>query len=213
MPAASRQSDCRPSAPIARCADSKPPWSRPNPDDLVFRADLGSVIVEPGQIGKFGGAFFQRRYQQAVLDVVAKHIETDLVAGKPDFGRTNETPGVVDQAHLLQLGRLVLAARPHIQPLQKIDRTAQQRRGPVVGIGRAPGDQGRARPGLRQRNRSRQPGGPATDHDDVVGDRCIVHTGTIDVPGGIFKPGAASIFPPNSAAPRVRCGCTNRGDS
>ena len=39
-----------------------------NPDNLVFRADLGGVIVEPGQVGKLGGALFQRRYQQVVLE-------------------------------------------------------------------------------------------------------------------------------------------------
>jgi hypothetical protein len=39
---------------------------------------------------------------------------------------------------------------------------------------------------LRQRDRSRKSRRATADHDDVVG--CTVHVGTIDVPGGIFKP-------------------------
>ena len=65
---------------------------------------------------------------------------------------------------------------------------AQQRRGAIVGIGRAAGEQGGPCTGLGQRDGGRQTGWPAADHDGVINLRCIVHTGTIDVPGGIFKP-------------------------
>jgi hypothetical protein len=66
---------------------------------------------------------------------------------------------------------------------------------------------------LRQRNRSRQSGRPATDDNHIVYDRRITHIGTIDVPGGIFKPVAAAMFSPKWATKRRNRGCTNRGDS
>jgi hypothetical protein len=75
--------------------------------------------------------------------------------------------------------------------------STEQRRGAVVGVGRKAGDQRRGRAGLRQRDRGRQSRRAAADDDDVVGIgagwcRCIVHIGTIDVPGGIFKPASPS---------------------
>jgi phosphatidylcholine synthase len=62
---------------------------------------------------------------------------------------------------------------------------------------------------LRQCNRGRQSGGAASDNDDVVGTRYIVHTGTIDVPCGIFKPTSRRQFfqrvaRPNAAITRVQ---------
>jgi hypothetical protein len=51
------------------------------------------------------------------------------------------------------------------------------------------------RAGLRQCNRSRKSGGPAADHDHVEWRWCIVHIGTIDVPGGIFKPASRLDIP------------------
>ena len=65
----------------------------------VIGTDRHSLIVEPRQTGKFGGAFFQRCDQRAVFDVVAEHIETDFVAGEPDFGRPDQAAGIVDQPH------------------------------------------------------------------------------------------------------------------
>jgi hypothetical protein len=72
--------------------------------------------------------------------------------------------------------------------LQEIHGAAQQSGGAIIGIGRAAGDQGRIRAGLRQSNRGRQSGWAASDHNDVVGTRYFVHLATIDVPCGIFKP-------------------------
>ncbi len=198
MPAASRQSDWRPSAPATRRADSDFPWAVP-----IAR-----------QVGKLGGALFQRCDQRTVLDVVAKCIETDLVGGKPDFGRTDQASGIVDQTHRLQWRRLARAAPPYIQRLQEIHRAAQEGGGAIIGIGRAASDQGRIRAGLRQCNRGRQSGGAASDHDDVVGTRDFVHTRTIDVPRGIFKSTSRRQFlAPCCAAERRNRGCANRGDS
>ena len=133
-----------------------------------LRADRIGLVVEPRQRGKLGGALLQRGDQEAVFDIVAKFVETDFVGRKPHLGRADQAAGIVDQAHRLQRRRLVLAARPDIQLLQEIDGAAQQRGGAIVGIGRAAGDQGRGRAGLRQRDRGRKSGRAAADHDDVV---------------------------------------------
>src|SRR5437667_7224674 len=153
----------------------------------VVGGDGVRLVLEPGQVGKLGGALFQRCDQRTVFDVVAECIETDLVGGKPDFGRTDQAAGIVDQTHRLQWRRIVRAAPPHIQGLQEIHRAAQERGGAIIGIGRAASDQGRIRAGLRQCNRGSQSGGAASDHKDVMGTRYFVHIRTIGVPRGIFK--------------------------
>src|ERR1700687_820919 len=169
----------------------------------IVRADRIRLIVEPRQIGKPGCAFFQRCCQRTVVDVVTKLIETDFVAGKPDLGCTDQAAGIINQPHRLQWRCLVLATRPDIQLSQEIDRAAQQRGGAIVGIRRAAGNQGRVRAGLRQCNRSGKSRRPAADHDDVMRSQCIVHIGTIDVPGGIFKPASGvKCSRPNYAAER-----------
>jgi hypothetical protein len=172
------------------------------------------LVVEPRQVGQFGGASFQRRYQRTVLDVVAESIETDFVGGKPDLGRTDQPASIVDQTHRLQWRRLVRAAPPYIQSLQKIHGAAQEGGGAIIGIGRAASDQGRIRAGLCQGNRRRQSGGATTNHDDVVGTRYFVHTSTIDVPRGIFKPASLlQLLSSSRAAERRNHQCANRRDS
>src|SRR6202051_4716764 len=93
----------------------------PYRDNIVLRVDRGRLIVEPRQAGKLGGALFQRSQQQAVLDVVAEHVETDFIAREADLGCADQAAGVVNQAHDLQFRRLVLDPRPHLQRLQTID--------------------------------------------------------------------------------------------
>ena len=116
MPAASRQSDCRPSAPTTRRADSDCPVAGANGDISVFRGDRVGLVVEPRQSSESSAArCFQRRHQRAVLDVVAEHIEADFVARKPHLRRADQAAGVVDQPHRLQRRRLVLAARPDLE--------------------------------------------------------------------------------------------------
>ncbi len=155
----------------------------------LVRVDRIRLILEPRQmIGKLSGALLQRCYQQTVLDVVAKYVETDFVAGKPHLGGTDQAAGIIDQAHRPQWRRPVFAAPPNVQLLQQIDGTAKQRGGAIVGVGRSAGDEGGIGAGLRQRNRGRKSCRAAADHDDVVCTRYFVHTGTIDVPGSIFKP-------------------------
>ena len=87
---------------------------------------------------------FQRRHQRAVVDVVA-----ELRRGR--FRRTRTAPPARGSggryrrpgASTCSAAALSLAARPDIEPLEQIDGAAQQRRGAIVGIGRAAGEQGR----------------------------------------------------------------------
>ena len=123
-----------------------------NHDNIVACVNRSRLIVEPRQVCQRRGAFFQGRHQNAVLDVIPEHLEADLVAGKLDLRRPDQAARVIDQTHDAQLGGLVLAARPHLNRLQEIDRSVEKRRRPVVGINRSPGDQRRARAGLRNRN-------------------------------------------------------------
>ncbi len=135
----------------------------------VARTNRVSLVVKSSQRRKLGRAFLQRLHQQAIFDVVAKFVETNFPSRKPHLGCTDQPAGIVDKAHRLQCGRIVLAARPDIQRLQEIDRAAQQRRCAVIGIGRAAGDQGGLGTSLRQCNRGAKSGGAATDHGDVKG--------------------------------------------
>jgi hypothetical protein len=96
---------------------------------------------------------------------------------------------------------------------EEIDGSPQQRRSAVVGVGRAPGEQGRFRAGLDERDRRRQPGGAAADHDNVVCSGYIVHIGTIDVSDGIFKPWMLAKVRAIYAAERRKPKCANHGDS
>ncbi len=146
-----------------------------NRDDIIASANRSRLVVESRQICQRSGPFFQRRHQNAVLDVIPEHIEADLVAGKLDLRRPDEATGVVDQPHDAQLGGLVLAVRPHLKRLQKIDRSAEKRCRPVIGINRSPGNQRRGHTGLRHRNGRCQPCGSATDHGNVIGRGMIAH--------------------------------------
>ena len=107
----------------------------------VLRIDRGGLIVIPRQAGKLGRARLQRRHQRPVVDVVAELVEADFLRRKPHLRRTDQPAGVVDQAHGLQCRGLIAAAPPDIQPFEQIGGGAEQRRGAIVGIGRAAGEQ------------------------------------------------------------------------
>src|SRR5204863_7150877 len=127
-------------------------------------------------------------------DIEAELLEADFLGAESHLGRADQTAGVVDQTHDSQPRRLVTAAWPNLEVFEEIDGSPQQRGGAVVGVGRAPGEQRRLRAGLGERNRRRQSGRAAADHDNVVCSGYIVHIGTIDVSGGIFKPLALAKF-------------------
>jgi phosphatidylcholine synthase len=84
--------------------------------------------------------------------------------------------------------------------LQKIDGATEQRRGAIVGIRRAAGNQGGIHAGFRNRDGSAKSGRAAADHDDIMFPGRTVHLGTIGVSGGIFKPAGPGQFARQNAA-------------
>ena len=179
MPAASRHSECRPSAPTTRRADEELRGRRADRDVIGFDDDSFGLVVETDEVGQLGRARFQRQHQRAVVDIVAEGIEPDFVAGEPDLRRAEQPAGVVDEPHDFERGRLVLAARPDVEALQEIDGGAEQRRGAIVGVGHAPRHQRGPRAGLRQcdgRAKSRR---SAADHGRVI--RVSMHLSWNDI--------------------------------
>ncbi len=159
-----------------------------NRDEIVAGADGNGVIVQPREVGDRSGALLQRRHQNVVRNIISKRIETDFVAGKLDLRRTDQAPGVIDQPHGQKFGRLVLTVRPYVQRSQEIDRGAEQGGRPVVGIGRAPGNQYCARARLRDRNRGGQPGRSRTHHGNVINRGILVHAGHLTSPATFSRP-------------------------
>lgn len=138
-----------------------------NLGSIVVRLDRIGVVVEPGQMRKLGGAALQRLHQDAVFDVVAERVAVDFITGETHLRRPDQAAGVVDQAHYPQRRRVCGTALPDAEPFQQIDRVAEQGRGPVVGVGQAPCDQGSLCPGHSQTDRRDQSGRTAADHGDV----------------------------------------------
>ena len=142
MPAASRHSECRPSAPTTSRADSDCPCRVRIVAWASSGADAFRLVVEPDEIWKLGGARFQRRHQHAVFDVVAEGIETDLMRKKTALpargsgGRCRRPAASPCSAAALSSQRRQTSSR-----CKEIDGAAEQRRRPVVAIGHAPRDQ------------------------------------------------------------------------
>ncbi|MET4761066.1 hypothetical protein ABIF76_007985 [Bradyrhizobium ottawaense] len=110
------------------------------------------------------------------------------MTGEPDLRRAEQPAGVVDEAHDLERGGLVLAAGPDVKRLQQLDGGAEQRGGAIVGIGNAPRHQRGPRTRLRQCDGRRKSGRSAADHGGVMECRCVCHGATNDTLRGKFKP-------------------------
>ncbi len=136
-------------------------------DRIVVRLDRVGVVVEPRHMGKLGGTALERLHQHAIFDVVAERFAVDFIAGKAHFRRADQAAGVVDQTHHAQRRGVRGTARPDAEPLQQIDRVAEQGRGPVVGIGEAPRHQGGLCPGHSESDRGDKSGRTAADHGNV----------------------------------------------
>ena len=130
-------------------------------------ASCGSMVAASSSMrvrsGKLGRACLERRHQRPVVDVEAELVEADFFRRKPHLRRTDQAAGVVDKAHGLQRRGLIAAASPDIQPFEQFGGRAEQRRGAIVGIGRAAGEQRGLRAGLGQRNGRGQTGRSAAD--------------------------------------------------
>ena len=81
----------------------------------------------------------ERSQQIPVLDIVAEGFEPDLARRKTDLRRAQEPCGVVDDPHDPQRRRLVAAALPDAERVERGDRACEQRGGAVVARTRPPG--------------------------------------------------------------------------
>ena len=99
MPAASRQSERRPSAPITRGARQGPAVLSVTVTAWSAGATSSTSSSTRRSAGKLARAGLQRRDQMAVLDVVAEGLEVDLAGLELDLRRAPEPAGVVDDAH------------------------------------------------------------------------------------------------------------------
>ena len=111
----------------------------------VFRADRLGLIVEPRQVGKLGGALLPAPPSASGFRCCSR------TASRPISSDENRTSGARIRRPVSSTSRIVCNAAAlswqrgqTSSAFQKIDGAAQQRRGAIVGIGRAAGDQGGA---------------------------------------------------------------------
>ena len=107
-------------------------------------------------------ALIQRRDEVTVLDVMAKRLETDLVGGEHDLGRSQQPPRIVDDAHADERRSVRPARFPGAECRQRCHRTGQQSRGAMVVFGWRR-DENCLDAGDAQRNGADQAGGAAAD--------------------------------------------------
>ena len=215
MPAASRQSDCRPSAPTTRRADSDLPCRVRMATRNVVGVDRVRVIVEPRQVRKLGGALLQRRSS-------ARGFRCCSRTRRGRFHRDeNRTSGArirrpVSSTRRIACKRrgLVDAARPDVQslaanrPSRPTARWCDYRhraRGARSGpCSRRPAP-ARSPPQVRQgRRRSRR-------HRSMADASFI--SGQLTFPAAFSSPPHRLIVPPICATERRKCRCANRSDS
>ena len=148
MPAAARQSERRPSAPIGEARRDRVAVVRHR---TVTRSssicDRFGFLLDQRERRKLLRARRKRRQQVAVLDIVAEGVEPDFARVEAHFRRPQQPRGVVDDAHDPQRRRVLAAARPDAERVERRDRAGEQRGRAVVGR------RGRA----RRRARSRRP--------------------------------------------------------
>ena len=166
MPAASRQSERRPSAPITSGALNVSPLLSVTRDRVVARLDAAHLVLDHAQAGERAGALLERRDQMTVLDIVAEGVEIDFVGREFHLRRAPQPPGVVDDAH-------------HLASAPPALRTIPRRRGSSSAVTepasravvRLSGRAGRfptstvAMPRAGERDRRGQAGRPAAHHD------------------------------------------------
>ena len=118
MPAASRHSECRPSAPTTSRAESLSAAAVRIDDGIVVDDDSFGLVVEPDETGQFGGARFQRRHQRRGFRCCSRtHRGRFRRQENRTSGARISRPVSSTSRIDLERGRLVLAAGPDVQPL------------------------------------------------------------------------------------------------
>ena len=124
MPAAARQSDWRPSAPMtSRAAIVAAVVERDRHAAVAGLDRRDGAPRSAASDGSAGGARVERGDQMPVLDVVAERLEPDLGRRERHLRRADEPPRVVDQPDRGQRRGVVAAQRPDLQRLQRGDRS------------------------------------------------------------------------------------------
>jgi hypothetical protein len=150
-------------------------------DAGVVRLDRHNDANDAPELRQGRGAALERGNEMAVLDIVAEGFKTDLGRFEQHLGRAQEPGGVVDQADRGQRRGMAPAQWPDLQRLERRHGAGQQRRGARVRR-RRPGDERGLDARRRERDRGRQPGGPAADDRNLrhVFDRCHARPFPID---------------------------------
>ena len=156
MPAAARQSERRPSAPISkpRARRVAPPLSA-----TVTVASSVSIARASSSIRRSDGqrarARFERREQMPVLDIVAERVEADLGCGETHLRRADQPRRSSSTIRMTRSGAACRgAAGPDAERVERGHRAGQQGGGAVVG-GRRAGDQRGFDAGLGERDARR----------------------------------------------------------
>ena len=136
MPAAVRQSERRPSAPMTRRAATRSPLSSERHAGVVGLDRAGFVFDPRAAKASCPRAGVERGKQMPVLDVVAEGVEPDLGRGEANLRRAHEPRGRIDDPHDPERRCMRVATRPDAERLQSGDGARQQRGGAMIGTRR-----------------------------------------------------------------------------
>ncbi len=142
------------------------------------------------------GALFERHHQLAVLDIVAERVEADFLGAESHLRSPDQPVGIIDQPHHPQRRGFAGAAPPDIDPVEQVDRIAEQGGGAVVAIGQAPRDQRGRGPGGGNGNGGGDAGRTAADHHriEMVGlGENVAHASHLTAPPSFSSADAAAL--------------------
>ncbi len=131
MPAAFRQIEFRPSAPIASSSGNLRVLRARQPD-VAWREFDALDICGIERSHTVGGLRVQDVDEHAVGDVKAEGVEAKLACPEFDVRRAKQAARGVDDANGLERRRMGQDRLPEAKRLQHVDRAFQERRGPRV---------------------------------------------------------------------------------
>ena len=109
------------------------------------------------------------RDQQAVFDVLAEDIETDLGGVKFDGGDEKQRSCVIHNAHCREGGEIRAQRFDQSKIFEQAQRAVEKRNRAGIDPGVGTADQPHAPAALRQSDGGSQAGGPGPDNDNVAG--------------------------------------------
>ena len=140
------------------------------PSSLVIP---GRLAVDEGQSFLPARGVCKQFHQIGILDVPSEGIEADLGRPKRHRRRTEEAPGIVDDAHGLQRGRAGSEQVPEAQRFEETDRAVEKRHGPSVPARFQTPDQRCAVSIARESECGAEPDRAGTDDRDVEITPCL----------------------------------------